>query len=436
MGKIIPERINQMKKTKFKNVVQAHNIYGLISIACNHERRGTDIWDEYYFLNNELDVVAHFESMGDMRASQLSELNDHIFKINNWSDNNNRKTQIVRVNQDLSYEVLHEVDDDGMMVMDGTLAIKKNGLWGFIDYNGEEIIKPQYYDVFSFKNGYACVKQNDKWGFINKKNEVVIPFEYDIPKYCIKGDNPAKYLIGGSCFTNHNGKFLAEVAKGDKWGIIDLNNNVVLPFKYDWLCLTSGNYIAAKLNDKWGFIDINDNIIVPFIYDDVEQDGNDLPYYTAVKDGLTGLFSFDKGMIIPCEYKELEPYHNIICAQKQNGQHVLLSYDNKELSEEYSDIISYPNLGLYLTCKDKKYYGYINEQGEIIVPFRYKGCSRIFIGGLAIAEYPDYKKGVDVINTKGEVLYHAKMPNDVFNVGNGYILAENDNNEYEFIKLI
>ena len=126
MGKIIQERVNQMKKTKFKNVIQAHNIDGLISISCNHEHRGTDIWDEYYFLNNELDVVAHFESTGVMSAEQLSELNYHIFAINDCSGDDNRKTQIVRVNPDLSYEVLHEVDYYEMGVMDDTFAIQKN----------------------------------------------------------------------------------------------------------------------------------------------------------------------------------------------------------------------------------------------------------------------------------------------------------------------
>ena len=436
MGKIIQEWKKKMKKTEFKNVAIAHNLDGLISIFCDHERRGTDIYHEYYFLNNEFDMVAHFKSTGIMSAEQLSELNDEIFAIDDWSKNNNRNTQIVRVNPDLSYEVLHEVEGYERGIENGTFAINKNRLWGFIDYNGKEIIKPEYDNYCSFNNDYACVKQNGKWGFINKKNEIVIPFEYDMPEYCKKGDNPAKYFIGYSCFTKHMGKLIANVAKGNKWGIIDLDNNVVLPFKYDWLYLSSGKYIAAKLNNKWGIIDIDDNIIVPFVFDNLEPDENGLPYYIVFKDGLSGLYSINKGLIISCEYKKLEPYHNTICVQKQNEKYVLLNYNNKEMSKEYYYIESYPENGLCLAGEDRNHCGYINEQGEVIVPLIYRQPSLRFHEGLAVAEYSDYKKGIDVINTKGNVLYHAKMCNDVFNIGNGYILAENNNNEFEFIKLI
>ena len=429
--------LKKMKKTKFKNVEMASNINGLISIFCDHEKRGSKYYHEYFFLNNDFEVKAHFASTGVMRAEQLCEQNETLFEINESLPDNNwdGKDLIVRVNPDLSYDVLHEIEWIEYGIQDGTFAIKKNGLLGFINANGVDFIKPQYDDHCAFENGFACVKQNGKWGFINKNNEIVIPFEYDMPDFCCDEENPVKYNSSSS-FVNHNGRLLATVAKGEKWGIIELNNNVILPFKYDWLLLGTGRYIGAKLNHKWGLIDINGNVIVPFIYDEIEMDGNGLPYLTVKKDGLKGLFSYENGLIIPCEYENIEPYHNTICAKKQNGKYVLLGYDNKELTKEYYFISPYPENGLYLAGEDKKHCGYINEQGEIIVPFRYREHPLRFHGGLAVAEYYDYEKGFDVINTKGEILYHAKMYNNVFNIGNGYILAENDNNEFEFIKLI
>ena len=422
-----------MKITKLKNVSAVDNSDGLISISCDHERRGTDIYDEYYFLNNKFDVVAHFYSSFVMHAEQMSKLNECIFAIDDWSKGDDVKTQIVRVNPDLSYEVLHEVNCYEAGIEDGTFAIKKDNKYGFIDYNGNEIIKPQYEDYCAFKNGYACVKKSGKWGFINKNNEVVIPFEYDLPAYC--DDNPIKYC-GYSSFTMHEGKFMAEIAKGDKWGIIDFDNNVILPFKYDWLFFNSTKYIVARFNNKWGFIDINDNVLVPFIYDSLEIDENNLQCYIAVKDGLTGILSFDKGVIIPCAYNKLEPYHNTVCAQKQNGKYVLLDYNNNELTKEYYYINPYPENGMYYAGTHKKHCGYINEKDEVIIPFKYRQHSLKFKGGLALAEYYDFEKGVDVINTNGEVLYHAKRYRDVFNLGNGYILARNGNREFEFVKIL
>lgn len=43
-----------------------------------------------------------------------------------------------------------------------------------------EVIAPQYEAAGLFDDGLAPVKQNGKWGYINTDNQVVIPFEYDI----------------------------------------------------------------------------------------------------------------------------------------------------------------------------------------------------------------------------------------------------------------
>ena len=326
--------------TKFKNVEMASNINGLISIFCDHEKRGSEYYHEYFFLNNDFEVKAHFASTGVMRAEQLREQNETLFDINESLPDNNwdGKDLIVRVNSDLSYDVLHEIEWIEYGIQDGTFAIKKNGLWGFIDADGVEFIKPQYDDYCAFENGFACVKQNGKWGFINKNNEIVIPFEYDMPDFCCDEENPVKYN-SSSFFVNHNGRLLATVAKGEKWGIIELNNNVVLPFKYDWLLLGTGRYIGAKLNHKWGLIDINGNVIVPFIYDEIEMDGNGLPYLTVKKAGLKGLFSYENELIIPCEYKQLEPYHN---------HHKYIYYEQLVLFFQNSFFLNFPLLFQYI----------------------------------------------------------------------------------------
>lgn len=48
---------------------------------------------------------------------------------------------------------------------------------GVITYT--EAIAPQYEDVGHFGEGLAPVKKNGKWGFIDKEGKVVIPFQYD-----------------------------------------------------------------------------------------------------------------------------------------------------------------------------------------------------------------------------------------------------------------
>jgi len=61
---------------------------------------------------------------------------------------------------------------------DGYAAVKVNGKWGFINKDGEVVIKPQYEDARSFSNGYAAVKKNKTWGFIDANNEIFIDYMF------------------------------------------------------------------------------------------------------------------------------------------------------------------------------------------------------------------------------------------------------------------
>ena len=53
-------------------------------------------------------------------------------------------------------------------------AVKVNGLWGFVDENGEMKIPAQYEDARSFSNGLAAVKVDGLWGFIDTEGNAVI----------------------------------------------------------------------------------------------------------------------------------------------------------------------------------------------------------------------------------------------------------------------
>jgi hypothetical protein len=51
-------------------------------------------------------------------------------------------------------------------------------LCGIIDKQGNEIIPCQYEGVYNFRGDYALVKQGGLWGVANKKAEIVIPCNY------------------------------------------------------------------------------------------------------------------------------------------------------------------------------------------------------------------------------------------------------------------
>jgi len=56
----------------------------------------------------------------------------------------------------------------------GYAAVKQNGLWGFINAQGEIIIEPRFADARSFSQHLAAVKVGNYWGYISTRGEVVI----------------------------------------------------------------------------------------------------------------------------------------------------------------------------------------------------------------------------------------------------------------------
>jgi tetratricopeptide (TPR) repeat protein len=57
---------------------------------------------------------------------------------------------------------------------EGYAAVKKNGKWGFINTNGEEVIPFIFDDALSFGQHLAAVKTGEYWGYINVLGNIVI----------------------------------------------------------------------------------------------------------------------------------------------------------------------------------------------------------------------------------------------------------------------
>lgn len=70
-------------------------------------------------------------------------------------------------------------DDMDICIDNGLIAFSKNGLWGYVNVNGEIVVEPQYQKAKSFSHGMAAVCGKDgKWGFINEEYKLVIGYEY------------------------------------------------------------------------------------------------------------------------------------------------------------------------------------------------------------------------------------------------------------------
>ena len=160
------------------------------------------------------------------------------------------------------------------------IAIVKKGklLWGFIDKDGNEVVKPQYQAVSDFRLGLAAVQDSEgKWGYINLRGESMIACQYEKAlTFNDKGHAIVKtpngyYIIDrkGTIIQSHAydemlpDKLWYMVRSGDKWGWCDETGKCVIqPAFQDIRPFGDGNLAPVKIRGKWGYIDHSGSIAI------------------------------------------------------------------------------------------------------------------------------------------------------------------------------
>lgn len=111
------------------------------------------------------------------------------------------------------------------------IRVRKDGKWILLDKSGLPICSLEFDFVEKFNdNGFARFQLGELWGVITKDMTIAIP-----PNYFYLGD------------LDHD----KVVAKNLRWyGVIDLNNNVVVPFKYSHMRCKDGKLILSNKKES------------------------------------------------------------------------------------------------------------------------------------------------------------------------------------------
>ena len=199
--------------------------------------------------------------------------------------------------------------------MEGRAAVavvkKKQVLWGFLDKNGNEIIKPQYKTVSNFRLGLAAVEDLEgKWGYINLNGESVIACQYksaytfnDNGLAIVKGES-GYHVINreGSIVQTHaydemipDGLWM-KVRRGKLWGWCnELGEEVIEPRFEDVRLFGTSQLAPVKIRGKWGYVDKKGKVVIK------RQFTEAYPYiddHAAVKTGTVWGFIDTKGSFI------------------------------------------------------------------------------------------------------------------------------------------
>lgn len=191
------------------------------------------------------------------------------------------------------------------------IPYRQGNLWGYSSSDKTIIIKPEYEEAHRFYEGFAAVKKGGKFGYINKEGKVVIPFKFFSAK-------AFQFGFYGSD-TKPNAK---EKAPATQKTVLFAGASLTAT-GYEICIDTKGNQLAkcpainentVADNDKPATVTVVSNystIQKSELFDKITGDykivpGADETYYIAVRNNNYGVFNNKFDVIVPFEYSSIE----------------------------------------------------------------------------------------------------------------------------------
>jgi len=324
---------------------------------------------------------------------------------------------------------------------EGLAAVELEEKWGYIDKSGNVVFPIKLGHAMDFSEGLAAINVGGyagylgsgggKWGFIDKTGNIVVPFKYDDVRSFSEG--------------------FAVVMLGGKFGFIDNTGHEIIPLIYDNAADFSEGLAPVNIgatgnwrdDGKWGFVDRKGKLVIPCTYDNVFQyhlqggDGdrvgfrNGVAAVSTIVESQSGGYTHSKWGYINMAGKEITPFEYDYADHFENGtaRVVFNTYPNSKVGHidttgneviplgRYIQIGSFYE-GLALATHgdsetgDTYKYGFIDNKGNIIIPFKYNRLGDFSEGMAAVSTgtffddggYGTYEGKWGFIDKKGSVV--------------------------------
>ena len=320
--------------------------------------------------------------------------------------------------EDLPIDFNQKIRDLG----DGQFYCEHEGVYGIYSLSEEKFVPLDEKVICSYGDSSFVVQRNNKFGVMDFNQQIIIPFEY----------NEIKYLNQGVFLLRKKSKYLLQKA-----------NKKLGQAYYDKIELSSPYYIARK-NGKYGIINQENEILIPFEYTRIDKKNS--KYFRVYKDDYQGVLNKDLEIVVPVKYKSMKhigrTYHfrnetDTLFFDQRNVEVVeipILTKSREEREAEYAvrrksikkpkssetrmiDGTEYDFIreqyGLMYLWKDRK-SGIANRKGEFIVPLDHYQSIQIAPSGLRIKKNALFgfydltgKKVLDIVYKKIAVRHNG-----------------------------
>jgi hypothetical protein len=362
----------------------------------------------------------------------------HFFQYNYAAVKLNKKSSLINTKGE---EVLPFKYDFLDLLDNGLIRVTDDCKSGFINLQGKEVI-PVIYDFAIYYKKYIICQKKGSILYFNKQGEVIKQLDYD-PQYMGQAIiSPNISFFGRTVYTDiipvsknnkkgnlrYDGKEIVptiydevndpinfiKVIKDNKYGIYDLNGNIILKPEYDEIEYYGGrSYIRAKKNGKWGLSDTNGKIIVPYSYDELNEQ-----YFSEQRIVLHLGIANDSIKIIdtlgntiatvkkePCKYNDFRidrrlPLDGLLQVRmcEKSG---LLTSDFKPFVPLVYDEIKEPYKGYFQVKRENK-YGYVDKSGKEIIKCKYERLGDFQYSSNGLIEVYKSNKLVGYVSLEGK----------------------------------
>lgn len=298
------------------------------------------------------------------------------------------------------------------------MMLHKDGKWRFINKQGE-FIGDWFLQMNVFLKGLASVKnENKKWGVMDTTGNMIVPCEYkktmcgeghivvqnDEDKYQIL-DRSAKAFEDKwyeAAFLYYLGN-MAWVKENEQWRFMNNKGELSKDSYKNFKPFMSGVAFVQNKEDKWGAINKQGELVLPYQYEGIQSYFHGMAVIKG-KDGKFAIINNAGEMLSDDWYDEVFGDSDSFVAVKKGKKWIYFNAKGEQLGKKYSEVKIFAE-GFAFVKKLGK-WGIINEQGDKVWRFMIDDVKSNFSLGRALVEI-DGK--TTYINIKTKRLENKKL---------------------------
>jgi hypothetical protein len=308
--------------------------------------------------------------------------------------------------------------------------VQKDGLYGVINQKGKYIIPNHYLEIQNPDGIIFAVKdKKGLWGFLTPEKKLS-DCRYDNFRFT----------------SNH----LIIAQEASRWGVLDPQGKIIIPFQYRYINHLSGNKFKAGKFNQWQVRTFSNEIKNLFEYDSITYMGGNLFKFCLA--GKYGLID-QHNKVITTEFQNI--FESTLASKfpkKEFAKEKPITARNIRIPlEERFDTVYHFSEGFAKFRSDKK-YGFVDSLGNIRLVPQYTNARHFSEGMVAVMligkwgfmdthehlivqpyydEVSDYKNGITLarketlyyfINKQGRFLYNEPFEKVIPTYSGNYIL--------------